>query len=212
MSQLGVAITDCERAIAQHDRASGLWGTLQGIALNIAKHRLPHGKFMPFVTEHMGKAHCQATRRMRLAQAFLDAAPKVCGRAHFEEVQRILGQDLGKTLEQIDGMKLDLANPLVKAVDAYTKGQSLTQLLLDLGPASGHQVYTAARKERRTKDEIAEAYARGQWDDELKGELGRWLDEKLYERLDDQRLVELHEILLGLAPAVRELKAKRHLK
>ncbi len=105
------------------------------------------------------------------------------------------------------------------AILEFVEDKSQRQLLFSIGKSSPQrQQYHATRKdgsaraERRTKDEIDEAYARGVWDDELKGELGRWADERLFERLDDKRLTELNEILMSLTPAVRTLAAQRRLK
>lgn len=119
-------LSDCQD---RYDKLSGICATMRGLVLTEVKHKLAHGKFLPWIAENLGKTRKTAAQDMRLAGEFFKCNPQVT----FET----LGRDLATTLKEIEEAQLDLRHPLVRAVASFVGDRTRYQLLLDF-PGGGY--------------------------------------------------------------------------
>lgn len=139
-----------------HNNMSGSCAVLRGLVLHEVKHKLPHGKFMPWVKARYKKSHRSATVYMRLARTFVEQS-KLAERCQFA----LLLQGVSETLSQIETLKLDLRHPMVAKVVGWVNGRSAHQLLLDYPSERGgdntprDDSGKRISNRRRTKAEIA---------------------------------------------------------
>lgn len=113
-------LDDCQE---RYDKLSGICGTMRGLVLAEVKHKLEHGKFLPWLAENFDKSRKTAAQDIRLATEFCKSNPRVT----FE----ILGRDLAETVKELEQAQIDLKHPLVREVAAWVDGRTRYQLLLD---------------------------------------------------------------------------------
>ena len=105
------------------EKLSGITAVLNGLVLAEIKGKLAHKQFTPWLVANYGKSKRTAQLYMQLGAAFSDQKRNGCA---FDQQQLTLAL-LDATAEQ----SLDLADPVVQAVEKWADGRSYKTLIAD---------------------------------------------------------------------------------
>jgi hypothetical protein len=152
LAQMSVAeLTETARMLDLYQEKiegmSGIVATMRGLVFIVAKERLGHGKFLPWLAEHFKKTRKTSAEDMRVAREFVKCSSEVT----FGDLASALAD---KSREP----ELDLSNPLVSEVAKWVKGRPRIQLLLEFPASKGGARY-GSRKKLTPEAELAEFLA-----------------------------------------------------
>lgn len=193
LPQITEACSQLEWVEEKCSTVSGICAVLQGLLLRQAKEKLGHGKFIPWVNANFKKSKKTAAQRMRLAGEFSKSNPRLL----FSD----LAKSLGNSLQALESNQLDMKNPVVASVAAWTAGKSCYQLLLDLEPAE-RGGWRGGPKPKDLLEDSAELAALDIWTPTISDLEYQGLKKKTWANLPMQELRRLHSVLIDLSKEV----------